>query len=124
MQEHGGRYRTEWNKLMAWGDALEPTTTVPRDGANQDDDVAMQILDEPDEEDGEEIQIRTPPSAMPSTGSSTSTPARPEQVDTIFNTRPYLEYRYRYRLSGTVLKPKHSFQGYRRFWISGTGFSG
>jgi hypothetical protein len=79
---------TEWNKLMAWGDALEPTTTDPRDGANQDDDVAMQILDEPDEEDGEEIQILTPPSAMPSTGSSTSTPAGPEQVNTIFNTVP------------------------------------
>ena len=49
-----------WNELMAWGDSLEQTTAMTSDNSNTDDDVAMRILDEPDEEDGEEIQILTP----------------------------------------------------------------
>jgi len=63
-----------WNELMAWGDSLEQTTAMTSDNSNTDDDVAMRILDEPDEEDGEEIQILTPlPTVHP-------TATDPEQV--------------------------------------------
>jgi hypothetical protein len=55
------------------------------DGVNQDEDVDMRILDEPDEEDGEEVQILTPPSNTPTNGPSTPPPAGLEQVNTISN---------------------------------------
>jgi hypothetical protein len=75
----------EWNELMAWGDTLEKSTMNQEDGINQDEDVDMQILDEPDYEDGEEVQILTPPSNTPTNGPSTSTPAGLEQVNTNSN---------------------------------------
>ncbi len=49
-----------WNELMACGDSLEQSTADPSDNGNKDEDVAMRILDEQDEEDVDEIQILTP----------------------------------------------------------------
>ena len=70
----------DWNELMAWGDSLEQSTADQDDNGNKDEDVAMRILDEQDEEDVEEIQILTTLPLPAEHNSSTS--ADPKQVNT------------------------------------------
>jgi hypothetical protein len=72
-----------WNKLMAWGDSLEQSTADPCDNGNKDEDVAMRILDEPDEDDVDEIQILTP--LPPPAEHHSPTSADPKQVNTNFD---------------------------------------
>jgi hypothetical protein len=101
---------TVWNELMAWGDSLGQTTAVPGDNSNTDDDVAMRILDEPDKEDVEEIQILTP---LPTVHSAT-TSADPKQVNSNFentsvasiqnvtvtvSTDPYINQNFSFKVS-------------------------